>query len=404
MSDELKLARARQRLKNLNMKEMAKLPELEPTEYKGPIEITKSEQSEELLTKTELNRLLFSIIKDPEQVENIMNDINIVNDESAPLLVENFSELVKDLRNTYKSGVAFPQLKGFLKRYSAKLLKEINYESSSGKTIKNESDYRSLIYEIDNIKKLFKNSKLMFTNPLKDVDNSNRILVSDFINKPLIFFNKTDRIEQFQNLFIDNILKINGTINAKESRLLNNFVDRNPLEINKLYSNILEGRTDINILENKTYESGEDMFTGLTQEDIDKLDIIKPFTEKEVRPKIKNISKTKADELLNLLKVILTENLVNNKPGDIDLIIDSFEKGIKNPLNKIISRLDKKDETIQLSQIVDATLPLVTQWRNDKLNYLLTQQTYRNDPSLIRPEIERMSKEMFGYGLKKKRY
>jgi hypothetical protein len=406
MSDELKLAKARQRLKNLMVRENAKAPNLEPGAFEGPLEITKTEQSEEIITERELYKLLSGIIKDTEQVMNIMEDTSIVNDETTPLLVENFNEMVKDLKKTYKGSVSFPLLKGFIKRYSARLLKQINYETSSGKqVVKNESDYRNLMYEIDNLKKLFGDSKIVFTKVINP-DPNVRALISDFYNKPAFFFSKTDKIEQFQNLFIDNVLKIDKSVNPKQTRLINSFVDRNPTEIKKLYADLMEGKTENPILESNIYESSADMISGLDQRDIDRLDLVKAFTDKEVRPKIKGIPKTRADELLSLLRTILTENLVNNKPGDIELIISDFDKGIKNPLNKMIGRLEKKDDTIQLAPLIDTTLPLVTKWRNDKINYLLTQPEYRNNPELIRPKVEELSKQMFGYGVgsKKKRY
>lgn len=391
MSNELKLARARQRLKNINMRERAKLPELEPSEYRGPIEVSKSTQSEEILSKNELSKLLNSIIRDSEQVDNIMNDMSIVNDESAPLLVENFDEIVKGLKKTYKSGVAFPQLKGFIKRYSEKLLKQVtpdqNITYQTGPSEANMESYRKAVEEVNNLRSLIARGDLLTRG---FVNEQAKKLLDKLVESNAELLANKQEIQRLQQLISNGVLIPSAVVNQREQRLLDDFSNRDAEQIASLVES--------------TIESGSDIPIEITDRELQKIALYKDYTINEVKPNIKSITTEQRDEMTNRLKTILTETLGPNMAPSIQTIINEFKRGQKGPIKRLTTDLMLNRPT-KLADIIADSAPLVTKWRNDKIAELLRDPEYQRNPQNIKPDVERMSKEMFGYGIgsKKKR-
>lgn len=389
MSEELKRAQARQRLKKVMEREQAKLPTVEPGASDQVFEVVKTTKSEELLSKEELRRLLFTIIKDSEQVDNIMNDMDIVNDESAPLLVENFKKMVAELKSTYKSGVAFPQLKGFISRYSKKLLKQVTPEQNityqTGATEGHLEAYRRAIEEVNNLRSLIANGELLTRG---QVNEQARTLLNRLAESNQNVLANEREVQRLQQLIVDGVLVPSSVVNQREQRLLDDFSNRRAEQI-------------ADIVQSSNVSSA-DAPIELTDREIARLAQLRPYTEKDVKPKITNLSQADKEKLTSNLRIILKETLGTDRPTEIDDILVKFSRGLRNPINKLTTEL-LADKPITLKALVSDTAPLVTEWRNNKLNELMKDPYYRANPDKIKPKIEEDSKFMFGYGLKKKK-
>lgn len=383
MSEELKRAQARQRLKRVIEREQAKLPNIEPGASNQAFEIVQTTKSEELLSKEELRRLLFTIIKDSEQVDNIMNDMNIVTDESAPLLVENFKKMVADLKSTYKSGVAFPQLKGFIKRYADKLLKQVTPDQ-------NITYQTGAVEEVNNLRSLIARGELLTRG---QVNEQTRELISRLASRNNDLLANKREVERLQKLIADGVLVPSSVVNQREQRLLEEFSQSNSEQI----SNIVREAVKLGAISTDISEPVE-----LTDRDLRRLNELKPYTEKDVKPIIKKLSRDDKAILSINLNNILTNTLGPNRSDIINEILDSFNKGLSNPI-KTLSKKLQDDAPVTLGEMINPTAPLVTEWRNRKMNELMKDPQYQRNPQNIKPMIEEMSKQMFGYGIKKKK-
>lgn len=383
MSEELKRAQARQRLKRVMDREQAKLPNIEPGASNQAFEVIQTTKSEELLSKEELRRLLFTIIKDSEQVDNIMDDMNIVNDESAPLLVENFKEMVADLKKTYKSGVAFPQLKGFIKRYADKLLKQVTPDQ-------NITYQTGAIEEVNNLRSLIARGELLTRG---QVNEQTRELIARLASRNNDLLANKKEVERLQKLIADGVLVPSSVVNQREQRLLEEFSQSNSEQI----SNIVREAVRLGAISTDISEPIE-----LTDRDLRRLAELKPYTEKDVKPIINRLSRDDKAILSINLQNILTYTLGPNRSDVINEILDSFNKGLANPI-KTLSKKLQDDVPVTLGEMINPTVPLVTEWRNRKINELMKDPYYKTKPEEIKPMVEEMSKQMFGYGIKKKK-
>lgn len=383
MSEELKRAQARQRLKRVMEREQAKLPNIEPGASNQPFEVVQTTKSEELLSKEELRRLLFTIIKDSEQVDNIMDDMNIVTDESAPLLVENFKKMVADLKSTYKSGVAFPQLKGFIKRYADKLLKQVTPDQ-------NITYQTGAVEEVNNLRSLIARGELLTKG---QVNEQTRELINRLASRNNDLLANKREVERLQKLIADGVLVPSSVVNQREQRLLEEFSQSNSEQI----SNIVREAVKLGAISTDISEPIE-----LTDRDLRRLAELKPYIEKDVKPIINRLSRDDKAILSINLNNILTDTLGPNRSDVINEILDSFNKGLSNPIRTLSKKL-QDDVPVTLGEMINPTVPLVTEWRNRKINELMKDPYYKTKPEDIKPMVERMSKQMFGYGIKKKK-